>query len=242
MFAAPLQAQEDHRGWPRPRQRRAWEDGGVTQTTVHLLRHGEVFNPDRVLYGRLPGYGLSDLGIAQAKLAAESLAGRDIGYLVSSPMERAQQTAEPLAAALGLDVAIDDRLVEAANALEGRQVAGGKGLLTDPSNWKYLVNPFKPSWGEPYAEIAERVLAAARTARDGAIAAGPGKEAVCVTHQLPIVIARRAAEGRRLFHDPRKRECSLASVTSFTFDGDDIIAITYAEPAAMLPPGHGAGA
>jgi broad specificity phosphatase PhoE len=222
--------------------RAAWEDGPVTQTTVHLLRHGEVFNPDRVLYGRLPGYGLSDLGIAQAKLAAEFLAGRDIGYLVSSPMERAQQTAEPLAGALGLDVAIDGRLIEAANALEGRQVAGGKGLFADPRNWKYFINPVKPSWGEPYAEIAERVLTAARAARDAVIAQGAGKEAVCVSHQLPIVIARRCAEGRRLFHDPRKRQCSLASVTSFTFDDGDIVAISYAEPAASLPPGHGAGA
>ncbi|MDQ2749787.1 MAG: histidine phosphatase family protein [Actinomycetota bacterium] len=214
----------------------------MTPTTVHLLRHGEVFNPDRVLYGRLPGYGLSDLGIAQAKLAAEFLAARDVGHLVSSPLERAQQTAEPLAAALGLDVVIDERLIEAANALEGRRVAGGKGLFTDPSNWKYFRNPFTPSWGEPYAEIADRVLCAARAARDAARTAGPGKDAVCVSHQLPIVIARRAAEGRRLFHDPRKRQCGLASVTSLTFDDDALVGVGYAEPAAALPPGHGAGA
>ncbi|MFN2518069.1 MAG: histidine phosphatase family protein [Jatrophihabitantaceae bacterium] len=212
------------------------------RTTVHLLRHGEVFNPDRVLYGRLPGFGLSDLGVAQAKLAAESLARRDVGYVVSSPLERAQLTAAPLADALGLDVAIDDRLIEAANELEGRQVAGGKGLFTDVGNWKYFRNPFRPSWGEPYAQIAIRVLAAARAARDRALAAGAGKQAVCVSHQLPIVIARRAAEGRRLFHDPRHRRCGLASVTSLTFDGDDVVAIGYTEPAASLPGGHGAGA
>jgi broad specificity phosphatase PhoE len=214
----------------------------VTRTTVHLLRHGEVFNPDGVLYGRLPGYALSDLGVAQAKLAAEYLAQHDVGYLASSPLERAQQTAKPLAAALRLDVVVDARLVEAANRLEGRQVAGGKGLLTDPGNWKYFRNPFRPSWGEPYAQIAERMLAAMRAARDGALAAGERKQAICVSHQLPIVTARRAAEGRTLFHDPRKRQCSLASVTSFTFDGDDIVGIAYAEPAATLPPGHGAGA
>jgi broad specificity phosphatase PhoE len=211
-------------------------------TVVHLLRHGEVFNPDRVLYGRLTGYQLSELGIAQAKLAAEFLAQRDIGYLVSSPLERARQTAEPLVAATGLDVAVDERLIEAANELQGRKVAGGKGLFTDVGNWKYYRNPFRPSWGEPYILIAARVLAAARSARDQAQAAGAGKEAVCITHQLPIVCARRRAEGKRLFHDPRKRECSLASVTSFTFDGDDIVGIDYTEPAAALPPGHGAGA
>ena len=207
-------------------------------TVVHLLRHGEVYNPDRVLYGRRPGFRLSALGEKQAQLAADWLAQRDLGYLVTSPLERARQTADPLAAATGLDVAVDERLIEAANHLEGRNVAGGKGLFTDPANWKYYRNPFRPSWGEPYAQVAARVLAAARAARD---AAGV-REAVCITHQLPIVCARRAAEGRRLFHDPRRRQCSLASVTSFTFDGDAIVRIDYAEPAASLPPGVGAGA
>ncbi|MEO8889745.1 MAG: histidine phosphatase family protein [Jatrophihabitantaceae bacterium] len=208
--------------------------------TVHLLRHGEVHNPGRILYGRLPGYRLSDLGIAQAELAAEYLAQRPIGYLVASPLERAQQTAQPLADALGLAIATDERLIEADNKLEGHQVAGGKGLFTDWRNYKYYVNPFRPSWGEPYAEIAERVLAAVHSARDAA--GDAGADAVCVSHQLPIVAVRRRAEGQRLFHDPRKRQCGLASVTSFTFDGDRIADIAYHEPAAALPAGHGAGA
>jgi broad specificity phosphatase PhoE len=207
-------------------------------TTVHLLRHGEVHNPDRVLYGRLPGFRLSDLGERQAAAAADWLAQRDITYLVSSPLERAQQTAAPLAAATGLDVVIDERLIEADNLLQGRKVAGGKGLFADPSNWKFFVNPLRPSWGEPYVEIAARVLAAARAARENA---GAG-EAVLVSHQLPIVAARRSAEGLHLYHDPRKRQCNLASVTSLTFDGDVIVGVDYTEPAANLPTGHGAGA
>ena len=206
--------------------------------TVHLLRHGEVYNPDRVLYGRLPGFRLSELGERQAKAAAEWLARCDIGYLVSSPLERAQQTAEPLAAATGLPIATDERLIEAENYLQGRHVAGGKGLFTDVANWRYFGNPFRPSWGEPYAEIAARVLAAARAARE---LAGE-REAVCVSHQLPIVCARRSAQGQHLFHDPRHRQCALASVTSFTFAGDTIVRIDYAEPAADLPAGSGAGA
>jgi broad specificity phosphatase PhoE len=211
-------------------------------TTIHLLRHGEVFNPGRVLYGRLPGFVLSDLGVAQAKLAAEYLSSRPVAYLVSSPLERARQTAQPLAEALGLSVETDERLIEADNHLQGKQVAGGKGLFRDPALFKYYRNPFTPSWGEPYAQIATRVLAAARAACDAAQRIGQDAEAVCVSHQLPIVIARRRAEGRRLFHDPRRRRCSLASVTSFTFAGDAIVRIDYAEPAATLPPGHGAGA
>jgi broad specificity phosphatase PhoE len=213
--------------------------------TVHLLRHGEVYNPDRVLYGRLPGYGLSDRGVDQAKLAAEWFADRDIGCLVSSPLERARQTAIPLADATGLEIQIDERLTEAANALEGQQVAGGSNLgrlLARPANWKLLVNPLRPSWGEPYHEVARRVLAAARAARDRATEAGETKEAICISHQLPIVALRRLAEGQRLPHDPRKRQCALASVTSFSFVGDVIVRVTYAEPAGASPPGAIPGA
>jgi broad specificity phosphatase PhoE len=211
----------------------------VAVVTVHLLRHGEVHNPDRVLYGRLPGFRLSELGERQAKAAAEWLAERGPTYLVSSPLDRARQTAEPLAAATGLPVAVDDRLIEAANHLEGRRVAGGKGLFKDTANWRYFRNPVRPSWGEPYAEIAERMLAAARAARD---AAGENGVAVCISHQLPIVCARRSVEGLHLFHDPRRRQCALASVTSFTYAGDTVVKVDYAEPAAALPSGSGTGA
>jgi broad specificity phosphatase PhoE len=210
----------------------------MTQRTVHLLRHGEVYNPDRVLYGRLPGFRLSDLGMKQAELAAEFLAVRDIGRLVSSPLERAQQTAQPLAERLGLPVEVDERLIEADNHLTGKQVAGGQGLLTDPGNWKYFRNPWRPSWGEPYLQIAQRVLAAARSARDAA----DGRDAVCVSHQLPIVAARRYVEGRRLAHDPRKRQCALGSVTSFTFIDDVVVRVDYVEPAGSTPRDAVAGA
>ncbi len=205
---------------------------------VHLLRHGEVDNPDRVLYGRLPGYGLSLRGKRQAELAADSLADRDIGYLASSPLDRARQTAAPLAARFGLDVAIDERLTEADNYLEGRRVAGGKGVFADVTSWRYYYNPLRPSWGEPYLQVAQRVLAAARSAGERA----GGREAVCVTHQLPIVAARRYAEGRRLAHDPRRRQCALASVTSFTFIDGVVVRVDYAQPAGATPSGAIAGA
>jgi broad specificity phosphatase PhoE len=205
---------------------------------VHLVRHGEVHNPDRVLYGQLPGFDLSERGVEQAKLAAAFLAERDIGYIVSSPLERAVQTAQPLANKLGLPIETDERLTEAGNHLEGKQVAEGKGLLADPSNWKYFRNPIRPSWGEPYLDIANRVLAAARDARDKA----DGHEAVCVSHQLPIWVARRYVEGQRLFHDPRNRQVALGSVTSFTFVDDVVVRVDYAEPAGAEPAGSVAGA
>jgi broad specificity phosphatase PhoE len=201
-------------------------------TVVHLLRHGEVHNPEGVLYGRLPGYRLSTTGEAMALAAAEWFVGRDVASLVSSPLERAQQTAAPIAEALSLPIGTDDRLIEAGNAFEGMRVAGGAGVFGAPGNWWRLRNPFRPSWGEPYVEIAARMLAAVEAARDAA----RGHEVVLVSHQLPIWTTRLHVEGRRYPHDPRKRQCGLASVTSLTYDGDRFTGLAYAEPAGATDP------
>jgi broad specificity phosphatase PhoE len=203
-------------------------------TIVHVMRHGEVENPSGVLYGRLPGYHLSDLGRKMADRVAEHLAGRDITHVVASPLERAQETAAPIAAVLGLDVASDERLIEADNVFQGKTFGVGDGALKRPANWKHLVNPFRPSWGEPYTEQVVRMTAALEAARDAA----RGHEAVCVSHQLPIWILRSAVEHRRLWHDPRKRQCTLASLTSFTFEDDTIVSVGYTEPARDLVPVH----
>lgn len=197
----------------------------MTRTVVHLLRHGEVFNPDHVLYGRLPGFRLSELGEQMAVQATRSLAGRDIALVRSSPLERARQTAQPLADAVGLPVEVDERLIESTNVFEG-----SRGGWTKPANWRYLTNPLRPSWGEPYADVAARMLAACGDARDAAA----GREAVLVSHQLPIWIARLAAEGRRLWHRPDRRMCALASITSFTYDGERIVQVGYREPAGPI--------
>ncbi|HEV7965265.1 MAG TPA: histidine phosphatase family protein [Actinoplanes sp.] len=200
------------------------------KTIVHLLRHGEVHNPEGVLYGRLPGYHLSADGRLMAEAAAKWLDGRDVAALYSSPMERAQETAEPLAQTLGLAVRTDDRLIEAANHFEGKTFGVGDGSLRRPEHWPFLWNPFRPSWGEPYEAIARRMLAVMADARDAA----RGHDAVCVSHQLPIWVTRRKVEGRRLWHNPARRECALASVTSVTYDDDRIVRVDYAEPAGDL--------
>ncbi len=199
-------------------------------TTVHLLRHGEVYNPEGVLYGRLPGYYLSDLGLEMADRAAAALANRDIATVISSPMERAQQTATPIANSHKLEIVTNHELIEAENIFEGQRVSIGDGVLKQPKTWRHLWNPFKPSWGEPYDIVAARMNAAVESARLQA----QGREAVLISHQLPIWVARLAAENRRLWHDPRSRQCTLASLTSLTFDDNDLIAITYSEPSRDL--------
>ena len=204
--------------------------GAPGRTVVHLVRHGEVHNPQGVLYGRLPAYHLSDKGGEMATLTAEALAGHDIRHLRCSPLERAQETMTPIAAEFpGLRVVIDGRVIEAENQLEGQQVRFPQALRR-PANLWLLRNPLRPSWGESYTEIVARM----RLAIADAAVAAHGHEAVIVSHQLPIWMARCDVEGRRLVHDPRRRECSLASVTSLTLIDGRVTSVVYSEPAGHL--------
>jgi broad specificity phosphatase PhoE len=199
---------------------------------VHLLRHGEVYNPNGILYGRAPGFVLSDRGHAMAQRVAERIGDLDITHMVSSPLERAQQTAAPLAEVRGLVPVLDERVIESSNIFEGKRFTVGESLLRRPSMWPRLINPIRPSWGEPYKQVAERMWAAVEDAREAA----EGHEALIVSHLLPIWICRLRAEGRRYFHDPRRRQCTLCSVTSLEFDGDRLTTVGYSEPAGDLIP------
>jgi len=231
----------------------------VTLLTVHLLRHGEVHNPDQVLYGRLPGFGLSERGRAMAERAAEVIARvpdspARVGVLVTSPLQRARETAAPLERALGLTARVDPRVIEGSNDFEGHHVDGA--FLRRPENLRRLWNPWRPSWGEPHRQIADRMWAALDQA--AAEAAAAGRAVLVVSHQLPIWSARRSAEDRHIWG---RRECALASLTTFTLDlaadrgasdtaagadataaGDAsagsaraaVVAVDYSEPAAGL--------
>lgn len=199
---------------------------------VHLLRHGHVHNPDKVLYGRLPEFRLSDAGQAMAAAVAEDLRAREVPVtrVIASPLLRAQQTAQPVAAAYGLDIDTDERLIEALNAYEGTVLQAGAKDFLHPRNWWLLRNPWRPSWGEPYTEQRDRMWAAIRDAA----AANPDGDTVMVSHQLPIWVARMEFEKRRFLHDPRSRQCGLASLTSFEFRDGEPVAMSYAEPAAHI--------
>lgn len=201
--------------------------------TIHFVRHGEVHNPEKILYGLQPGWRLSDRGQQMAIEVAKWSEVLDLGAIYSSPLQRAQETVAPIVAKHNLSLITDKNLIEARNIFEGQKFELGNGVLRHPKAWRYLWNPFRPSWGEPYDELITRMLKTLFSARDLA----NGKDAICVSHQLPIWILRSAVEGRRLLHDPRKRECSLASVTSFEVDNEGMISsVTYTEPAKHLLP------
>ena len=209
----------------------------MPETVVHLVRHGQVENPRRVLYGRLPGYNLSGRGRAQADLLAGHFANVPLAAVLASPLERAQQTATPIAAAQGLAVRTDLRLIETSNVFEG--VAGNVAwyILRHPGLWWKLRDLRTPSWGERNVDLVERVHAAVDAVREEFA----GHHVVLVSHQAPIWVARLAFERRRLTHWPGWRRCTLASVTTLTFDDDQLVSVSYAEPAALALRGPDPG-
>ena len=175
----------------------------TSETVVHLLRHGEVYNPDGVLYGRRDGFHLSELGRQMADRVAGALADRDLTHIRCSPLERTRETAEPTAASHGLEIVTDERVIESTNVFEGSRF-GSDNVLRSPKAWRYLWNPWRPSWGEPYKQVVARMMSAVHDARLEAA----GHEALIVSHQLPVWITRLHVEGRSFVHDPRRRQCT----------------------------------
>lgn len=202
----------------------------MSTTIVHLVRHGEVFNPERILYGRIPDYHLSSRGRSMAARTASSFVGHDVTVLMSSPLERAQETAAPFAEKLGLDVCLDDRLLESGNRFEGLRVKGLRSQLWNPVRWPLMANPLLPSWGEHYVDQRDRMMEVVEEARRAA----EGHEAILVSHQLPIVCVQRHVQGKPLAHNPAVRQCNLASVSSLVFEDDQLVDYIYTEPAQEI--------
>lgn len=194
---------------------------------VHLVRHGKVYNPGRILYGRMPGYHLSERGRSMTEATARSFEGHDVTLLAHSPLERTAETARPIARVTGCEPEAWDDIIEAGNRFEGLRVNAWNSQLWNPVRWPLLRDPSIPSWGEPYEEIAARMLAAAKRAAKIA----EGHEAILVSHELPIVMVQRSVAGQPLPHNPARRKCALASVTSLHYCDGEILDIYYSEPA-----------
>jgi len=198
---------------------------------IHLVRHGEVHNPEGVLYGRLPNFGLSDLGHRMALAAAEEIKsqGRRISALYCSPLQRTRESARPFTKIFGLDPIADERFIEPTNVFEGK-VLSARRLLLQPQRWVHFRNPNRPSWGEPYQQVVDRmtagVLEAAASVQSG--------DVVIVSHQLPIWMMHSSVTGRKLPHNPTQRRCSLSSITSFEIVEGKLVEVDYREPVKGL--------
>jgi broad specificity phosphatase PhoE len=200
----------------------------VPADLIHLVRHGEVHNPDGVLYGRIEGYHLSDRGHRMADLAAASLVGHLITGLWASPLQRTLESAAPFAVRFGLEIVGDERLIEPANVFEGVNIR--RELRRNPMAVRHLRNPTRPSWGEPFVSIRDRMMAAVADIHE----ATESGEAVVVSHQLPIWMVARTVQGKPLATDPRRRRCSLSSITTIAKRGDRFVEVGYDEPAREL--------
>ena len=198
---------------------------------VHLVRHGEVENPDGVLYGRLEGFGLSERGRLMARAAAVSLTGHDIRAVVASPLQRTQESAAPWTELFGAELGLDPRLIEPTNRFEGRNLR--RELRWRPQDWPFLVNPWRPSWGEAFVSVQGRMMAAIADHWNQA----DGGEVVLVSHQMPIWMVARTVARKPLSHNPSKRRCALSSITTLERRGLDFVEVSYSEPAAELLSG-----
>lgn len=198
---------------------------------IHLIRHGEVHNPGQVLYGRLPHFRLSERGHEMAALAAQTIKAdkRPVGAIVASPLLRTRESAEHVQELLGVEIVTDQRLIEPYNIFEGRKLTA-KHIALRPHLIYHLRNPNKPTWGEPYEEVLARMLEAIKEVSESVQDA----DAVIVSHQLPIVMVQRHLAGLPLAHNPRKRNCSLSSITSLEVRNGKLTQVDYREPAAAL--------
>ena len=206
-------------------------------TTIHFVRHGEVENPNHVLYERLPGFHLSNRGLKMASATAQYIATvpqmRTISAIYSSPLERTQETAQQIANALQIGpIILDNRLIEAENNFRGKRIGYGEGALWKNNNWKLVSNLWKPSWGESYKSIAARVGDFAREQ----VKNHPGEQIIAVTHESPIWSYRHLLETGHAEHNMLLRKTALASITSITYDCEsmNVLSITYVDPAARV--------
>lgn len=204
----------------------------MSERQLHLVRHGEVDNPGRVLYGRIPGFKLSAKGHEMALAAAKEIAssGRQVAHLYASPLERAQQSAAPFVELLDLDIKTEIGIIEPTNWFEGMVNSGPDAAFKQPKYWYKFWNPFLPSWGEPYRRVANRVVGA----MDRAWEAGGDGDIVMVSHQSPIWMAHLSIDKKPLFHNPSKRRCDLSSITSFTKRNGVWVEVDYRNPAIDL--------
>lgn len=148
-------------------------------TTLHLVRHAAHGLLGRVLTGRMAGVGLSAEGQGQAERLAEGLRGRPIAAVVSSPLQRARETAAPLASRLGLAVTLDAGLDEIDfGEWTGLEFAALEGRA-DWAAW----NRFRSAAACPGGETMLSAQARALTAVLRLAAAHPGGELVLVSHQ-----------------------------------------------------------
>lgn len=179
---------------------------------LHLVRHGEVDNPQRVVYADMPGFGLSARGRLEAEAVAEFLGSVPIKALYASPLQRAQETAEAIADATGVTVSTRDDLTEWLVARRWKGVTWEDLPTAFPGELEaYLASPTDlPFAEESIEELGRRIAVAASEIAD----AHPGEEVAVVSHQDPIQAGRLTLRGLSLadLHRDRPGHCEVVTL------------------------------
>ncbi len=185
-------------------------------TVLHLVRHGQVDNPQKIVYGRQRGWRLSDRGRFEAEAVAKHLGARPVARVYTSPLERAVQTATVVAAASGSEVEPREDLTEALLCApwEGkswRDVRSGRA-----KEWaRYLFRPLEVcDVPEDLRALAERMAGALRSIAT----AHPGQQVVAVSHGDPLkagVLALTGGDLRELHRNP----IPTGGLVSLEYDG-----------------------
>jgi len=172
-------------------------------SVLHLVRHGQVENPQKIVYGRQRGWRLSDRGRAEAEAVARHLGGRPIARVYTSPLERAMQTATVIAGTCGGEVEPRDDLLEALLCApwEGRPWREVKRERS--GEWaRYLFRPLEVGGvAEDLRALATRMESALRAIA----AAHPDQQVVAVSHGDPLkagILALTGGDLRELHRNP----------------------------------------
>lgn len=192
-------------------------------TIIHVVRHGDVHNPTKVFYGRIPRYRLSDLGQEQAAAAGRYLADRPLAAVVASPQLRARQTAAAIAASHDLPVKRSRLINEIHSPHQGRPIAE-----LDAEGW-VLYEDLPPGYETP-TEVLARVLRLIARLRQQY----PAQEVAIVSHGDIVLAVRFWVEGITFTDDSKNRVRlypATASITTLTFrNGAERPTMDYVQP------------
>jgi broad specificity phosphatase PhoE len=179
------------------------------KTIIYLVRHGEVQNPDRVVYGRLPGFGLSDNGRRQAHTLGKQLSSRKVHAIYTSPLERARETAQIVSSYHhGVPVTPDELLLE----VHSPQFEGKSFDDAEKIQWDFYTEEFFSLGQERVETIWKRIDTALKTI----VRKHKGKEVVVVSHADPIMIAISQFQGLPLRASEIDRAHYVPTANGFT--------------------------
>jgi broad specificity phosphatase PhoE len=168
----------------------------MSEITAYFIRHGEVYNPKRILYGRLPGFPLSEKGRSEAGQAADKLKNRGIKKIYTSPLLRARQTSDIIGKKLNLKTAKSLYLTELRMIFQGM----------DADEYKVKIQPylFSPEYVKKGQESVDETFIRMSRFFDNIVRNNKDKTVLIVSHGDPISIFVAKTSGREFTWNYKK--------------------------------------